>query len=852
MTRRPDFPRRIRAVLCLAVAVLCAVRQAGFSGETAWEESPRQARLGLASIAQPYPYLHGGDFTDPAVPESPDPLVSYRWEETSASDGLQVYFLEPASVRTDPPQSFRNAESLTGENPRVDVVGTGSIRLDFGVVSAAWLEMDSPDLSGDVEMSISEYNEPAVVNFGPPNPVKTRKPEKYGNVYRLELNNLLYEGVRFGWIHVRSFSRPWTITGIRLICQIKPANYNGRFSSADPLLTRIWYTGAYVVKLNQLKDQFGAILMDRGDRHSWTGDAYPSQAAALAAFANYDFVKMNLERTADDDNGIESYSLYWILSVVDYYRYTGDHATINRFIPNIQGKLDRAQAIYDNLPNLVFFGWDERLGAGFENPNTEESRRAYRMVFIRACLEFAWAMDQAGRPDLARHYEEMARDRMEGFRNRPRWHEDFGLHAGADAVNTGLLNSEEQREIFEREFTGPVHHMSYSPFNQYFVIQALARMNRHDEALDLIRAYWGGQIDLGATTYFEVYRPDWNTVLGRNDPVPNNQCGYTSLAHPWGAGVTKWLTEEILGIKPVEPGFSRYSILPRLGSGATALEGRVSTPHGEIRVSYNLSTGRGRILSPPGTTGRIGIPKAGKQITSILVDGEVIWEGEEDGDYVYFDSVKPGQYEFSVAYTGSSAAVNNPISFPAKLIGLDSTTQGNWGGVYGKDGHILCNYHGTGMDVRNLPSYVSFVTEGKTRHAQWSDKTYDPRAPAPDPSNEFPRKVGCYHTGDPIATYQTMTVDIGLTHEREFQVALYFIDWDGAGRRSAVEAFDYQTKKLVSPLAVVSHYQNGVYLVYSYTKSLRLRINQIRGPNAVLSGIFFDSSPGTGLIHGNR
>ena len=31
-----------------------------------------------------------------------------------------------------------------------------------------------------------------------------------------------------------------------------------------------------------------------GDREAWTGDAHPSQAAALVAFHNLDFIKQNL------------------------------------------------------------------------------------------------------------------------------------------------------------------------------------------------------------------------------------------------------------------------------------------------------------------------------------------------------------------------------------------------------------------------------------------------------------------------------------------------------------------------------------------------------------------------------
>ena len=69
------------------------------------------------------------------------------------------------------------------------------------------------------------------------------------------------------------------ITNVRLVCQAKPANYLGSFECDNTMLNRIWYTGAYTVRTNLLENCFGAILMERGDRFSWTGDAYISQAA---------------------------------------------------------------------------------------------------------------------------------------------------------------------------------------------------------------------------------------------------------------------------------------------------------------------------------------------------------------------------------------------------------------------------------------------------------------------------------------------------------------------------------------------------------------------------------------------
>lgn len=158
-------------------------------------------------------------------------------------------------------------------------------------------------------------------------------------------------------------------------------------------------------------------------------------------------------------------------------------------------------------------------------------------------------------------------------------------------------------------FTDRQQRLSYSPFNQYFVIQAMARMGRYPEALTTIDDCWGGQLRYGGTTFFEVYRPSWNDALAPNGAPVNNQCGYTSFTHPWSAGVTKWLTEEILGVKPVLPGFGRFLIAPHLSERVTSVEGCVPTLHGTIRVVFDIKTGKGRITVPDGTVAAVGIPK---------------------------------------------------------------------------------------------------------------------------------------------------------------------------------------------------------------------------------------------------
>ena len=90
-----------------------------------------------------------GSFCGEKVPESPDPLVAYRWERPLASDNLEHYELHPLSIE------MRTASGKTrsirpGRPIRIDEPCT--LMLDFGQVNAGWLAFDSDDLAGEVEI----------------------------------------------------------------------------------------------------------------------------------------------------------------------------------------------------------------------------------------------------------------------------------------------------------------------------------------------------------------------------------------------------------------------------------------------------------------------------------------------------------------------------------------------------------------------------------------------------------------------------------------------------------------------------------------------------------------------------
>jgi alpha-L-rhamnosidase len=64
----------------------------------------------------------------------------------------------------------------------------------------------------------------------------------------------------------------------------------------------------------------------------------------------------NLNFTRDNCNGIESYCLYYVLSVVDYWQATGDNASAAYFAAYVEPKLEHAHDIWGKNAPIGFYG----------------------------------------------------------------------------------------------------------------------------------------------------------------------------------------------------------------------------------------------------------------------------------------------------------------------------------------------------------------------------------------------------------------------------------------------------------------------------------------------------------------
>ena len=147
-----------------------------------------------------------------------------------------------------------------------------------------------------------------------------------------------------------------------------------------------------------------------------------------------------------------------------------------------------------------------------------------------------------------------------------------------------------------------------STFLGCFVLDACALAGRRAEALNHLRAYWGGMLELGATTFWEHFDVDWLENAARIDePVPagkrdtHRDCGEGcyrsfrhSLCHGWASFPAEWLTRQILGLSTLAP--DRVAVAPSL-CGLEWARGKIPTSHGPLHIE--IAPDHVEIQAPP-------------------------------------------------------------------------------------------------------------------------------------------------------------------------------------------------------------------------------------------------------------
>ncbi len=399
------------------------------------------------------------------------------------------------------------------------------------------------------------------------------------------------------------------LVAVRAISRLRDIPYLGSFRCSDERLNQIWQTGAYTVHLCMQDYLWDGI---KRDRLVWMGDMHPEVMTLNTVFGNQDIVEKSLDYVRDNTpadqwmNGICSYSLWWIILQQHLYLWYGNKAylqeqqdyltaLLHKVIDSTDGNREayREGRFIDwpsaDLPDVIHAGLQAltvralQAGADMAGWLSDDSLRA-------ACNEKAEQL-LTYTPDAAGNSQAAALMALQG------------MMPADDAARIIIGNGPER----------------FTSFMGYYLLEALALNGNYEEALRLISDYWGGMIDLGATTFWEDFNYSDGLRAGRIDQLPSPDAfdihadggAYCyvglrhSFCHGWASGPTAWLSRHVLGIEPLGIGFSEVRIAPHLGNLDWA-EGSFPTPYGLIKVKHTKR--------PDGTVdSQVTLPKGIKQ-----------------------------------------------------------------------------------------------------------------------------------------------------------------------------------------------------------------------------------------------
>ncbi len=311
------------------------------------------------------------------------------------------------------------------------------------------------------------------------------------------------------------------------------------------------------------------------------------------------------------------YNLWWIRGVIFYYMHTGDERFVEEMLPHINGIFDWLETQTKPSPESatpLFYAnghndlsWDYTVRRkGFSTATNIiwavvlEEAASVAETLLHTTVAIKWrnraaairiaVFEQGFVPfDLYDPAGKIIRHTSCDETQTP-------LEANALAVLFDFVDTETSGEILDRlralnhlpwgslssdarfsRVIADTHNRKVFPAIGAFEVAALIKCGRYREAFDLITGMWLPMIDTDpGTTFWEWY----------GDAGPAKCAPRASLCHPWSAWVLQIINEALTGIRPLAPGFIRFSAVPpgpMLSEiDITNVRCSVPTPHGSI------------------------------------------------------------------------------------------------------------------------------------------------------------------------------------------------------------------------------------------------------------------------------
>lgn len=333
----------------------------------------------------------------------------------------------------------------------------------------------------------------------------------------------------------------------------------------DPELQKI-----YDVGVKTLADCTQDVFEDgpKRDRRLWLGDLRLQAVANYATFDQTELVKRCLylfaamttedgkisanvfvkPKNVPDDTFLFEYSLFFISTLYDLHQAHPDEALVKELYPIAKKQMDITLTMFDENGKLIP---DEDYPVFVDWSNDFNKDTAGQAEVIYVLKQFLTLAEIAGETEIEKYQEELELI-MNYARNvlfRPEknlfasaW-DEYNIASQVWMVLAHVMSDEENKSIMQTAIKElfPVKNIA-TPYMYHHVVEALFEAGLREEAIHLLKSYWGKMIALGADTYWEAFDPDQPNYSPYGSPIVNSYC------HAWSCTpvylLKKYIVEE--------------------------------------------------------------------------------------------------------------------------------------------------------------------------------------------------------------------------------------------------------------------------------------------------------------------
>ncbi len=434
-----------------------------------------------------------------------------------------------------------------------------------------------------------------------------------GRQHFVHYNNR-YAG-RYVQLHISPTSGPVKINYAGLIPSEYPIEPRGAFTSPDSLMNKIHEVATRTLHLCMHEHYEDCPWREQA---LYANDSRNQALAGYYTFGEYDFPRVCFDllgKSIREDNyltltapsnavefAIPSFTMTWFLAMSDLLRFSGQTEFAKGYLPQIQQMLDSyiATTIDGLLPcpqgkgYWHFYDWADGLAGndinGWKVIDYTRFDAMLNLFFVLALQAAGQTYSVLGNNELAEKYSRQAdltgkavedkfwiasQQAYQSYLGDDRVDNHFCEHVQSLAILAGICDDRKKALLRQKLATQDNGLIATTLSQSFYKYEALCGdvENYGSWVFENIHTLWSYMLFNGATSF-------WETIKGHAD---FGEAG--SLCHGWSAIPIYFYQAYLLGVKPLENGFKKFSIAP-VTNIIDKASGTVMTPSGPIKVDW--------------------------------------------------------------------------------------------------------------------------------------------------------------------------------------------------------------------------------------------------------------------------